>query len=116
METGIRWETPWFVPVCGSQVCASIWIASSKDYAVCGCGRKCAGTSFSFNAVQVIWTGRVVMPNIAHYKGDVDLVDGQVFGPDTCGAYYIAVGKSYDPERDCSTVQFKPYLGSVVQQ
>lgn len=56
------------------------------------------------------------MPNIAHYKGNVDLVDGQVFGPDTCGAYYTAVGKTYDPEKDCSTVQFKPYLGSVVRQ
>lgn len=67
---------------------------------------------------------RGTMPNVAHYKGDcTDFNPNQVFGPDTCGASYVAIGAEFDPdyeypngEKGRTTIQFKPYLGTIVRQ
>lgn len=56
------------------------------------------------------------MPNVAHYQGDcTDLPEGMIYGPDTCGASYIAIGAEYDAGKDCTTLQFKPYMGEIVR-
>lgn len=54
--------------------------------------------------------------NRAHYRGNVAdqiMLEREPFGPDTCGpngfgAKYMPVSATYDPERDRTTVQFRP--------
>lgn len=58
------------------------------------------------------------MANVANYKGHVEIPPGMVYGPDTCGASYIATDVEHYLDKDLnpwSTVQFKPYMGDIVR-